>query len=114
MEVKKIDVVVTEYLGDLFNLASQFDFQPYEIWQLDLVTDAEKSFIEKKYYPTVAKEVVPESLIELLGSVKSGLKQIKSAMENSLAATDIQRNHFHYLIAFNPKRERTGGSEYRS
>ena len=95
------------FLYDLGNTAKEHWFKPDEQWEVGVVTHAEKTAIEKKYHPTVSAEFPAETLVEMLGTVKGGLKQAKSSTEQLLDTKTIRLNNLNYLVAYNPKRQRT-------
>jgi hypothetical protein len=95
------------FVYDLDNSAKEHWFKPDEGWEVSVVTDVDKSAIEKKYYPTVSAKYLPELLAEMLSTVKSSLKLAGSSSEPTLDTQTINLNHLQYLIAYNPKRLRT-------
>ena len=95
------------FVFDLENSAKEHWFKPDEGWEVSVVTGADKSAIEKKYYPTVSAKCLPERLAGMLTTVKSSLKTAGLAAEPVLDIQTINLNNLQYLIAYNPKRQRT-------
>ena len=71
MNNKTIEAQAREYVYDLKNCASEFGFNNKEGWEFSLVTDLEKTKIEKEYYPTISAHPAQEVLSEFLRLVKS-------------------------------------------
>ena|ERR1700748_3748645 len=94
------------YMHDLTNCAKEFHFKAEEVWKVGLVTNKEKSAIEKKYFPTISVKILPKVLLETFDMVKEKLSQAKSEVESKLTISNISIGKLSYLIAFNPKRER--------
>ena len=88
---------------DLNNTAREFGFKPDEGWQLNAVSQEDKTDLEKRYHPTITNKVMPEILAELFGMVNDALVQTRSEIKNNLTPGDPGLN---YLVAFNPKRPR--------
>jgi hypothetical protein len=106
MATQTVEFQAKVYTYDLNNCARENGFKADEVWEVSLATDEDKTAIESKYYPTVWAKVSPEILSEMLGLVKEQLLQVKPNVEDVLDKKAILTNHLHYLIAFNPKRER--------
>ncbi len=70
------------YIYDLHNCAKEFGFKTEDVWEVGLVTDVEKSAIEKKYFPTISIKILPAILLETFEMVKEKLLQAKSEAEN--------------------------------
>jgi hypothetical protein len=102
-----VDYQAKMFLYDLSNKAKEHWFKAGEEWEVSLATDADKSAIEKKYHPTLSAKVVPEILAEMFDLVNGQPIQVKSDVERALDTDNVRRNHFQYLVAFNPKRERS-------
>ena len=73
--------------------------------ELSMATSAEKSAIEKNYYPTGIAKVLPEILNELLMLVKLELAASKLNFISIPAICDVAHKP-EYLVAFNPGRLR--------
>jgi hypothetical protein len=76
-----------------------------EGWEFSLVTDVEKTKIEKNYYPTVAAHPAQEALFELFRLVKSKLILPLGGGGHFDANASLNKD-VTYLIAFNPKLHR--------
>ena len=100
---KSLESQAREYVYDVKNCASEFGQSTLEGWEFSLVTDVEKTKIEKNYYPTVSAHPAQEALFELFGLVKSKLLIPLSNLENSFDAASLMNKNVTYLIAFNPK-----------
>jgi len=101
-----VELQAKMYVYDLNNTAREYGFKPDEGWELNVATQDEKVFIEKRYHPTIAAKVLPEILSELFGVVKDKLSQVKSEIRNNLQTGNINNTELQYLVAFNPKRPR--------
>ena len=92
------------YIYDLNNCARENGFKTEEGWEFSLASDADRSVLEKKYFPTVSARVLPEFLSELANLVRS---KLANASHNINAdARAITENELQYLIAYNPNRLR--------
>jgi len=100
---KSIESQAREYVYDVKNCASEFGQSTLEGWEFSLVTDVEKTKIEKNYYPTVTAHPAQEVLFELFRVVKSKLVLPFSNLENSFDAASLMQKNVTWLIAFNPK-----------
>ncbi len=100
---KSVESQAREYVYDVKNCASEFGQSTLEGWEFSLVTDVEKTKIEKNYYPTVTAHPAQEALFELFRLVKSKLLLPLSNLENSFDANSLTTKNVTYLIAFNPK-----------
>jgi len=100
---RSADRQAREFLYDLHNKANESGFKPSDKWQLSLATLAEKTAIEKNYHAAVTTKASPEVLAAMLAQVQTGLSQ-SSADAPEIAA--IKHNHWQYLVAYNPERER--------
>jgi hypothetical protein len=94
------------YLNDLINCSRHFGFNADEAWEIILVSEAEKSAIEKRYFPTISTKGFPETLSEVYHLVKSKLIQTKYDLNKKAHLTHISGTNPRYLIAFNPYRQR--------
>jgi hypothetical protein len=103
---KSVESQAREYVYDVKNCASEFGQSTLEGWEFSLVTDVEKTKIEKNYYPTVSAHPAQEALFELFRLVKSKILQPLSAMESGFDANSAMNRNVTYLIAFNPKLHR--------
>jgi len=102
---KSVESQAREYVYDVKNCASEFGQSTLEGWEFSLVTDVEKTKIEKNYYPTVAARPAQEALFELFRLVKSKLLLPMGKTENNFDINSVNKN-VTYLIAFNPKFQR--------
>lgn len=98
---RSVESQAREYIYDVKNCASEFGQSTLEGWEFSLVTDAEKTKIEKDFYPTVTAHPAKEALSELFRLVKS---KLLLPLGNSDQGFDI--NKVSYLIGFNPKLHR--------
>jgi hypothetical protein len=103
---QKVEFQAKLYVYDLNNCAREFGFKDDEGWELNLVSNEEKTSLQKKYYPVVTTKVVPEVLAELFTQVKDQLVQAKSNIQNKLDMERLSVHDLQYLVAFNPKRYR--------
>ncbi|GAC1310688.1 MAG: hypothetical protein NVSMB24_28450 [Mucilaginibacter sp.] len=103
---KSATLQAREYIYELKNCANEFGFKDEEAWEFSLVTDAEKSIIERGYYPTLSATAEPLVLLELLKLVKDNLFIPKSQHEPKLNARKLAASKINHLIAFNVKRQR--------
>jgi hypothetical protein len=103
---KALEMQASVYVYDLNNTAREFGFKPDEGWELNVATLAEKTFIEKRYHPTISAKILPEILSEMFGLVKDKLVQVKSEIRNNLQTGTVNNTELQYLVAFNPKRPR--------
>jgi hypothetical protein len=101
---KSVESQAREYLYDVKNCASEFGQSTLEGWEFSLVSDVEKTKIEKNYYPTVAAHPAQEALFELFRLVKSKLVLPASKTESNFDGPF--KKDLTYLIAFNPKLHR--------
>jgi hypothetical protein len=104
MTEKTIDHQARVYLFDLNNCAREFGFKADEGWELCLASQEEKKALEKQYSPIVSTKVLPEILADLFNSVKTGLSQVKSGIQNSIDVKGNGLRDLQYLVAYNPKR----------
>jgi hypothetical protein len=103
---KSVESQAREYIYDVKNCASEFGQSTLDGWEFSLVTDIEKTKIEKNYYPTVSAHPAREALFELFRLVKSKILQPLSTMESGFDANSAMNRNVTYLIAFNPKLHR--------
>jgi hypothetical protein len=101
-----IEFKAREYIYDLSNIALENGFKADEHWEVNLATAAEKIAIEKKYYPTVATQLVPEILTDTYRSVKAKLHQSIKDLAQVLEKRPALQPQLQYLIAYNPNRLR--------
>lgn len=106
MSTKALDMQATIYVYDLNNTAREFGFKHDEGWELNVATQEEKIYLEKKYHPIISSKMMPEILSEMFGLVKSKLTQTAANISNNLQTGTIQNPELQYLVAFNPKRSR--------
>ena len=71
-----------------------------------LVTDQERSVFVRNYYPIASAKALPELLAEMFGLVKAKLSQTIDK-KKQWDSNSVAKNHFEYIIAFNPARLRT-------
>ena len=95
-----------EYVYDLGNSAKENGFKHDEVWQLNVVTAAEKSALEKKYFPTISMAVMPEGMSELLKLIKQKIVSKAWAQAKAPEQSSFQTDSIQYLVAFNPDRQR--------
>ena len=106
MQEQNIETQTRIYVYDLMNEAKEHGFKDEDTWELSMVTEAERSRIQRNYYPAVASKVFPEILLPVYQSIKSRLKQSLSKEEEEMNNSTILRDDLKYIIAFNPKRVR--------
>jgi hypothetical protein len=106
MITRTIESEAREYVYDLKNCASEFGFNNQECWQFSLVTDLEKTKIEKEYYPTVSAHPAQEVLFEFLRIVKDKLTLPLNKEEYGFDISAPNHKNVRHLIAFNPKMHR--------
>ena len=106
MSDQTIEFQAKIYVYDLKNCAREFGFKADENWEVSMATSAQKTAIEKQYFPTLSASVLPEMLAEMLHSVKFKLTQQLAGLEIALDTTAIRRNRLQYLVAFSPNRLR--------
>jgi len=100
-----VEQQATIYVYDLNNCANEFGFKSDEGWEIGLASDAEKTAIEKKYFPTISARALPEILAELLHLVRKRLSGLNSG--NSPHSVNTADGNFQYLVAYSPKRLRS-------
>ena len=71
-----------------------------------MVTDLEKTKIEKEYYPTISAHPAQEALFEFLKGVKDTLTLPLNKEEYGFDANSSVHKNIRHLIAFNPKMHR--------
>jgi len=103
---KTVEAEAREYVYDLKNCASEFGFKNDEGWQFSLVTDQEKTKIEKDYYPTISAHPAQEALFEFLKMVKEKLMLPLNKEEYGFDPSSAVHKNVRHLIAFNPKMHR--------
>ncbi len=103
---KSIESQAREYVYDLKNCASEFGQNTLEGWEFNLVTDVEKTKMEKDYYPTVSAHPAKEMLFEMLKLVKMKLLLPLSTIEHGFDVNSARHKNLTHLIAFNPKMHR--------
>jgi hypothetical protein len=101
MADKSVEIQAREYVYDVKNCASEFGQSTLEGWEFSLVSDAEKTKIQKNYYPTIVAHPAQEALLELFRVVKS---KLTIPLHNTEINGDIKS--VTHLIAFNPKYHR--------
>lgn len=103
---KSIESQAREYVYDLKNCASEYGQKTMEGWVFSLVTDAEKTKIEKDYYPTISAHPAREALSEMLKLVKAKLMLPLSNGDHDFDINSVTHKNVNYLIAFNTKLHR--------
>jgi hypothetical protein len=103
---RSVESQAREYVYDVKNCASEFGQSTLEGWEFSLVTDVEKTKIEKNYYPTVSAHPAQEALVELFRLVKSKILLPINHLENSFDSNSLVNKNVTHLIAFNPKLHR--------
>jgi hypothetical protein len=103
---RSVESQAREYVYDVKNCASEFGQSTLEGWEFSLVTDVEKTKIEKNYYPTVSAHPAQEALVELFRLVKSKILLPINNLENSFDSNSLVNKNVTHLIAFNPKLHR--------
>jgi hypothetical protein len=103
---RSVESQAREYVYDVKNCASEFGQSTLEGWEFSLVTDIEKTKIEKNYYPTVSAHPAQEALVELFRLVKSKILLPMNNLENSFDSNSLVNKNVTHLIAFNPKLHR--------
>jgi len=106
MVVKSVETQAREYIYDVKNCASEYGQSTLDGWEFSLVTDVQKTKIEKNYYPTVSAHPAQESLFALFKAVKSKLMIPLSGLENAFDLQSAANKDITYLIAFNEKLHR--------
>ncbi len=103
---RSVESQAREYVYDVKNCASEFGQSTLEGWEFSLVTDVEKTKIEKNYYPTVSAHPAQEALLELFRLVKSKIMLPLNSLENNFDSNSAVNKNVTHLIAFNPKLHR--------
>lgn len=106
MDDKSIEIQARMYLYDLMNAAKEHGFKADDNWELSMVTDSGRSKLQKDYYPAIAVKIVPEMLLQVFYSARSGLKQSYTNEGQQPDAKAILTDNYNYLVAVNPKRPR--------
>lgn len=106
MNSQIIEYQAKEYLFDLNNTAKENGFKADEHWKVSLATAAEKTAIEKSYYPTISTKAVPELLAGMFLFVKAALGQGLDSSERMMDARSLEKNGLQYVVAYNPDRLR--------
>jgi hypothetical protein len=94
------------YLFDLMNTAKEHGFKAEDNWQLSVVSDAERSKIQKDYHPTIAQKLAPEMLLPVFHSIKAKLNQTLTEEEQLLNKRSITTDNLKFLVAYIPTRIR--------
>lgn len=106
MNNSNIEFKAKEYIYDLHNTALENGFKADEHWEVDLVSEAEKIAIEKKYYPTVSSKFIPETIADTFRLVKAQLKQSIKETAEVLNKRVYPQPALQYLVAYNADRLR--------
>ncbi|MEO6632203.1 MAG: hypothetical protein ABIN13_10790 [Mucilaginibacter sp.] len=107
MENPNIEKETRMYLFDLTNTALENGFKADDNWELVLGTEAQKIKIQKDYYPAIAAKIFAEIALPVYYTIKSRLHQPLNAIEQSLDVKTVLKDNLNYVIAYNPKRQRT-------
>lgn len=107
MQEQTVENETRLYLFDLMNTAKEHGFKADDNWQLSLVTDKERSKIQKNYHPTIAAKMFPEVLLPVFQSIKSKLNQSLNSEEQSMNTKSISAEDLKFLVAYVPTRPRT-------
>ena len=103
---RSVESQAREYVYDLKNCASEYGQNTLEGWEFSLVTDIEKTKIEKDYYPTISAHPAQEALFEMLKLVKAKLMLPLNNAEYGFDVNSATHKNIRHLIAFNPKLHR--------
>jgi len=103
---KSVESQAREYVYDLKNCASEFGQNTLEGWEFSLVTDIEKTKIEKDYYPTISARPEQDALFELFKLVKAKIMVPVTNADHGFDNNSATRKNVTHLIAFNPKLRR--------
>lgn len=107
MKSEVIEKQTKMYLYDLSNTAREHGFKADDKWELSLVTDAERSKIQKDYHPAIATKIYPEMLLQVFTTVKEKLNQELNSDEESLDLKSVLNRELNFIVAYNPKRQRS-------
>ncbi|WP_374950358.1 hypothetical protein [Mucilaginibacter sp.] len=107
MNEKAIEDQTRLYLYDLMNTAKEHGFKTDDVWEFSVATDAERSKLQKDYYPTIASRLLPEVMVQVYHAIKERLNQSFSNEEQQLDKRGITAGDLNFLVAYNPKRPRT-------
>ncbi|MBC8052635.1 MAG: hypothetical protein H7Y13_06185 [Sphingobacteriaceae bacterium] len=100
-----VELQAKMYVFDLGNCAKEFWFKDDEDWDLCLASGEQKLELEKKYYPTISKKGIPETLILLHGLVKNRLLKVNPLFLKPGHSEEMSAAP-EFLIAFNRNRRR--------
>ncbi|RFZ84678.1 hypothetical protein DYU05_03455 [Mucilaginibacter terrenus] len=106
MNEKTVEAETRLYSYELMNTAREHGFKADDVWELSLVSDTEKSRLQKNYYPTIATKMLPEAVLEVYTQLKSRLSNSLSTSENTPDKKTIAADSLNYLVAYNLKRPR--------
>jgi hypothetical protein len=107
MDQQTIDKQTRLYLYDLMNLAKEHGFKADDNWEFSLASDAERTKLQKDYFPTIATKIFPEIGLQVMHGVKAQLKQSFIKEDQALDKRSVIAGELNYLVAYNPKRPRT-------
>jgi len=107
MDDQTIENQTRLYLYDLNNTAREHGFKADDVWEFSLVSDVEKTRLQKTYYPTIATKMLPEAVLQVFHAIKSRLNQSFSKDEQHLDKRTVVTDNLNYLVAYNLKRPRT-------
>lgn len=106
MEDQKIEDQSKVYLFDLMNTARENGFKPGEKWELGLANEAQKTKLQKDYYPAIVAKVFPEVLLQVYEAVKGKLNQTLNSEEQLLNMKSVLSEKLNYIVAYIPARQR--------
>jgi len=106
MNEQAIETQTRMYLYDLMNAAKEHGFKADDSWELSMVNDRGRSKLQKDYYPAIAVKIVPEILLQVFNSARSGLKQSYTNDNHLPDEKSIVLDNLNFLVAVNPKRMR--------
>ncbi|MDB5011465.1 MAG: hypothetical protein JWR67_2914 [Mucilaginibacter sp.] len=94
------------YLFDLMSTAQENGFKAEDNWELSIVSEKDKTIIQKDYYPAVAVKVIPEMLLQVFQSIKTKLNQVLNKEEQLLNIQSVLNDNLSYIVAYSPTRQR--------
>jgi hypothetical protein len=107
MSEQNIETQTKMYLYDLINLAKEHGFKADDNWEFSMANNADRIRLQRNYFPTNVVKMGPEILLQVLNSVKAGLKQSFTRDDSHVDKHANVADELNYLVAFNPKRPRT-------
>lgn len=94
------------YVYDLKNEANEHGFKAEDRWTLNLVSDSEKTRIQREYYPAVVSKVSKDVLLDVFQTIKLEMQQSLTSEEELMDIKSVLNSELNYIIAYNPKRQR--------